>query len=94
MWGCRPAVPGSWSRPAPTIPPGLVRTPSAWPPPSGAACDDADVRFIDEPAALATLWRIREDGAGHSSRFADGTKGWPGFEDSAVPPERLGAYLG
>ena len=25
------------------------------------------------------------------SRFADGTKGWPGFEDSAVPPERLGS---
>lgn len=59
----------------------------------GRRLDDADVRFIDEPAALATLWRIREDGAGHSSRFADGTRGWPGFEDSAVPPERLGAYL-
>lgn len=59
----------------------------------GRTLDDSDVRFIDEPAALAALWRIREDGAGHSSRFADGTKGWPGFEDSAVPPERLGAYL-
>ena len=59
----------------------------------GRSLADDDVRFIDEPAALAALWRIREDGAGHSSRFADGTKGWPGFEDSAVPPERLGAYL-
>ena len=59
----------------------------------GRSLDTADVRFIDEPSALAALWRIREDGAGHSSRFADGTKGWPGFEDSAVPPERLAAYL-
>ena len=37
----------------------------------------------------AALWRIREDGAGHSSRLADGVAAWPGFEDSAVPPERL-----
>ena len=59
----------------------------------GRTLDAPDVRFIDDPAGLAALWRIREDGAGHSSRFADGTKGWPGFEDSAVPPERLGAYL-
>ena len=35
----------------------------------------------------------REDGAGHSARFADGTRAWPGFEDSAVPPDRLGGYL-
>ncbi|RKY16006.1 MAG: FAD-binding oxidoreductase, partial [Planctomycetota bacterium] len=34
-----------------------------------------------------------EDGAGYSARLADGTKAWPGFEDSAVPPDRLGAYL-
>ena len=59
----------------------------------GRTLDAPDVRFIDDPQALAALWRIREDGAGHSARFADGTKGWPGFEDSAVPPERLGAYL-
>ncbi len=59
----------------------------------GRELDAPDVRFIDGPDALAALWRIREDGAGHSARFADGTKGWPGFEDSAVPPERLGAYL-
>ncbi len=53
----------------------------------------ADVRFITAEAEQAALWRIREDGAGHSSRLADGTAAWPGFEDSAVPPERLGGYL-
>lgn len=52
-----------------------------------------DVRFIEEAPAQAALWKIREDGAGHSARLADGTKAWPGFEDSAVPPARLGSYL-
>ncbi len=59
----------------------------------GRSLDSPDVRFIDDPAAQAALWSIREDGAGHSARLADGTKAWPGFEDSAVPPERLGGYL-
>ena len=59
----------------------------------GRTLDAPDVRLIEDPPALAALWQIREDGAGHSARFADGTRGWPGFEDSAVPPERLGAYL-
>ena len=59
----------------------------------GRSLDAPSVRFIEDAAGLAALWKIREDGAGHSARFADGTRGWPGFEDSAVPPERLGAYL-
>jgi FAD/FMN-containing dehydrogenase/Fe-S oxidoreductase len=44
------------------------------------------------PEALA-LWRIREDGAGLSGRAPDGRPAWPGWEDAAVPPERLGGYL-
>ena len=39
------------------------------------------------------LWRIREDGAGLAGRTAAGEPAWPGWEDAAVPPERLGAYL-
>ncbi|HEY8721757.1 FAD-binding and (Fe-S)-binding domain-containing protein, partial [Pengzhenrongella sp.] len=35
----------------------------------------------------------REDGAGLAGRTPAGEQAWPGFEDSAVPPERLGAYL-
>jgi Fe-S oxidoreductase len=41
----------------------------------------------------ATLWRIREDGAGLGSRTAAGAPAWPGWEDAAVPPGRLGPYL-
>ncbi len=59
----------------------------------GRPLDASDVHLIDDPAAQAALWQIREDGAGHSARLADGTRTWPGFEDSAVPPQRLGSYL-
>ena len=48
--------------------------------------------FPPGPEASA-LWRIREDGAGLGGRTPDGEQAWPGFEDSAVPPERLGSYL-
>jgi FAD/FMN-containing dehydrogenase/Fe-S oxidoreductase len=48
--------------------------------------------FPPGPEATA-MWRIREDGAGLGGRTPSGEQAWPGFEDSAVPPERLGAYL-
>ena len=47
----------------------------------------------------SALWKIRADGAGLGGRTPpDGAGGgdqqaWPGFEDAAVPPENLGAYL-
>ncbi|GAA5159336.1 FAD-binding and (Fe-S)-binding domain-containing protein [Amycolatopsis dongchuanensis] len=46
-----------------------------------------------DPAAQRRLWRIREEGAGLATRMADGSEAWPGWEDAAVPPERLGSYL-
>ncbi|WUV81094.1 FAD-binding protein [Streptomyces sp. NBC_01476] len=44
-------------------------------------------------AAAGALWRIREDGAGLGGRTPAGEPAWPGWEDSAVPPERLGDYM-
>lgn len=41
----------------------------------------------------AKLWRVREDGAGLSSKRLDGVQTWPGWEDSAVAPEDLADYL-
>ncbi|CAM03059.1 FAD/FMN-containing dehydrogenase [Saccharopolyspora erythraea NRRL 2338] len=46
-----------------------------------------------EPTRMAALWKIREEGSGYSTRLADGTERWSGWEDAAVPPEHLGAYL-
>jgi FAD/FMN-containing dehydrogenase/Fe-S oxidoreductase len=44
-------------------------------------------------ATAARLWRIREDGAGLGGRTPANAPAWPGWEDAAVPPEQLGAYL-
>ncbi|WP_407650306.1 FAD-binding and (Fe-S)-binding domain-containing protein [Cellulomonas edaphi] len=63
---------------------------------AGALAADAGTSavavFPPGPAATA-MWRIREDGAGLGGRTPSGAQAWPGFEDSAVPPARLGAYL-
>ena len=53
---------------------------------------------VTDPVARADLWRVREDGAGLSSRLTDPATGatiesWPGWEDSAVAPDRLADYL-
>ncbi len=58
-----------------------------------ASLDLTGFAILDDPAAQRRLWRIREDGAGLATRLADGSEAWPGWEDAAVPPERLGAYL-
>ena len=55
-----------------------------------AACLDSAIITGGQAAAL---WRIREDGAGLGSRTPDGAPAWPGWEDSAVPPDKLPGYL-
>ena len=47
---------------------------------------------VEVAAAAEALWKIREDGAGLAGVSLD-NPAYPGWEDSAVPPERLGAYL-
>src|SRR5439155_15600843 len=58
---------------------------------AGAAAVDGAV--VTDPRAAAALWRIREDGAALSGRSPSGAPAYPGWEDSAVPPASLGAYL-
>jgi FAD/FMN-containing dehydrogenase/Fe-S oxidoreductase len=55
-----------------------------------AACLDSAVATGRQAAAL---WRIREDGTGLAGRTPANAPAWPGWEDSAVPPENLPAYL-
>lgn len=50
-------------------------------------------RIVPDLTARASLWRVREDGAGLSARLHTGGESWPGWEDSAVAPENLAAYL-
>ncbi len=58
-----------------------------------AASDPVDSRIVTSPSEAASLWRIRADGAGLAGRTPDGKPTWPGWEDAAVPPAVLGAYL-
>ncbi|QXQ98628.1 FAD-binding and (Fe-S)-binding domain-containing protein [Streptomyces sp. WY228] len=57
------------------------------------AADAVDGTVVTDPAGQRALWRIREDAAGTATRTPDGSEAWPGWEDCAVPPARLGAYL-
>ncbi|MFE7334699.1 FAD-binding and (Fe-S)-binding domain-containing protein [Streptomyces griseus] len=57
------------------------------------AADAVDATVVTDPAGQRALWRIREDAAGTATRTPDGSEAWPGWEDCAVPPARLGAYL-
>lgn len=52
-----------------------------------------DGRVVPDATERASLWRVREDGAGLSSRLHTGGESWPGWEDSAVAPARLADYL-
>ncbi|MGW0654184.1 FAD-binding and (Fe-S)-binding domain-containing protein [Streptomyces umbrinus] len=57
------------------------------------AADVVDSLVVTDPAGQRALWRVREDASGTATRMPDGTEAWPGWEDCAVPPARLGPYL-
>ena len=48
---------------------------------------------FSDPDEIAMVWLVRESGLG-ATAFVPGERAtWEGWEDAAVPPERLGAYL-
>ncbi|WP_454612979.1 FAD-binding and (Fe-S)-binding domain-containing protein [Streptomyces collinus] len=57
------------------------------------AADVVDALVVTDPGGQRALWRIREDASGTATRMPDGSEAWPGWEDCAVPPARLGGYL-
>ncbi len=57
-----------------------------------AASAALDSRIVSDPREQAVLWRIREEGAGLATRTLP-RKALSGWEDAAVPPDRLGTYL-
>ncbi|MFE9611145.1 FAD-binding and (Fe-S)-binding domain-containing protein [Streptomyces sp. NPDC006012] len=54
---------------------------------------DTSVAFSDDPDREQEMLRAREAGLGVTARPPDDRETWEGWEDSAVPPERLGSYL-
>lgn len=65
------------------------------------ACMDA-LRQSDNPPAMKLfsdaktqkkVWKVRESGLGATAHVPDKKNTWPGWEDAAVPPDKVGAYL-
>ncbi|MDN5744616.1 MAG: FAD-binding oxidoreductase [Nocardioidaceae bacterium] len=62
---------------------------------AAALLADAGTRYhrvVSDKAEMAALWRIREAGAGLAARSLS-RPAHAGWEDAAVPPERLGEWL-
>ncbi|MGW3210132.1 FAD-binding and (Fe-S)-binding domain-containing protein [Streptomyces sp. NPDC001135] len=54
---------------------------------------ESTVAFSDDPEREQKMLRAREAGLGVTARPPDDRETWEGWEDSAVPPDRLGDYL-
>jgi FAD/FMN-containing dehydrogenase/Fe-S oxidoreductase len=59
----------------------------------GRTEEDDNVAFSDDPEREQRMLKAREAGLGVTARPPDDRETWEGWEDSAVPPERLGDYL-
>ena len=55
--------------------------------------DAPNMSLFDDPAQEKLLWEIRESGLGATAFVPGEPDGAPGWEDSAVPPEKVGSYL-
>ncbi|HEY9898367.1 MAG TPA: FAD-linked oxidase C-terminal domain-containing protein [Pantanalinema sp.] len=51
------------------------------------------MKLFDDPTQEAIVWRVRESGLGATAFVPGKPLTWEGWEDSAVAPEKLGAYL-
>lgn len=52
-----------------------------------------DMKLFDDPDQEKKLWQVREDGLGATAFVPGQPDGAPGWEDSAVPPDKVGDYL-
>ncbi|HKD37359.1 MAG TPA: FAD-linked oxidase C-terminal domain-containing protein [Pirellulales bacterium] len=51
------------------------------------------MKLYDDPPVERMIWKVRESGLGATAHVPGAKITWEGWEDSAVPPERLGSYL-
>jgi FAD/FMN-containing dehydrogenase/Fe-S oxidoreductase len=51
------------------------------------------LRLLTDPRQARRIWEVRESSLGATSHVPGEPPRWEGFEDSAVAPEKLGAYL-
>ena len=51
------------------------------------------MKLFDDREAEKQIWKVRESGLGATAHIPGEAENWEGWEDSAVPPERVGQYL-
>jgi FAD/FMN-containing dehydrogenase/Fe-S oxidoreductase len=59
----------------------------------GSSTRGPAARVYVEDDDMERIWHLRESGLGATAFVPGLDDTWPGWEDSAVPPERLGEYL-
>ncbi|WP_273842691.1 FAD-binding and (Fe-S)-binding domain-containing protein [Rubrobacter calidifluminis] len=52
-----------------------------------------EMKVFADPTEAQEVWGIREDGLGATAYVPGSGDYWEGWEDAAVPPERMGDYL-
>ena len=55
--------------------------------------DAPGIVTFDHDEKEESMWKIRESGLGATAFVKGRQDAWPGWEDSAVPPEKVGDYL-
>ena len=55
--------------------------------------DAPSMKLFDDEWEEEHLWKVRESGLGATARIPGEPDAWEGWEDSAVPPLKLGGYL-
>jgi FAD/FMN-containing dehydrogenase/Fe-S oxidoreductase len=51
------------------------------------------MKLFDDPEEEKKIWEVREAGLGATARVPGEPVTWEGWEDSAVPPDKVGVYL-
>jgi Fe-S oxidoreductase len=59
----------------------------------GQKSSSRNFRLLTDPHLARSVWEVRESALGAVSNVPGEPQAWEGWEDSAVAPEKLGAYL-
>jgi FAD/FMN-containing dehydrogenase/Fe-S oxidoreductase len=52
------------------------------------------IKLVEDRGEQAKMWLVRESALGAEAIVPGEPDAWPGWEDSAVPPDKVGDYLG
>lgn len=55
--------------------------------------DAPTMKLFDNPEEEEKVWKVRESALGATAFVPGSDDAWPGWDDSAVPPAKLGPYL-